>query len=198
MSARVQLNDIAHAFPSGHRIRVAVSTSYWPRVWPSPEAVTLSLFTGASRLSLPVRPARAEDADLPAFAEPEAAPPSAHQSFETAHRGRVVEHAFATGRTVLKGVKDRGKTYLEAIDLTIGAGGADRFTLTGDDPLSARHENRYTITMARGDWRVRTEANTVMTGTREDFLVSATLDAYEGETRVFNRSWSRRIPRDGN
>ena len=198
MSARVQLNDIAHAFPAGHRIRVAVSTSYWPRVWPSPEAVTLALFTGASRLSLPVRPARAEDADPPAFAEPEAAPASPHQSFETAHRGRVASHEFATGRTVLEGVKDRGRTYLEAIDLTIGAGGADRFTLTGDDPLSARHENRYTITMTRGDWRVRTEANTVMTGTRDDFVVSATLDAYEGETRVFSRAWSRRIPRDGN
>ncbi len=198
LSARVQLNDIAHAFPAGHRIRVAVSTSYWPRVWPSPEAVTLALFTGGSRLSLPVRPARAEDADLPAFAEPEAAPTSPHKSFETAHRGRVASHEFATGRTVLEGVKDRGRTYLEAIDLTIGAGGADRFTLIGDDPLSARHENRYTITMARGDWQVRTEANTVMTGTREDFVVSATLDAYEGETRIFSRAWSRRIPRDGN
>ena len=34
------------------------------------------------------------------------------------NRGRVVEHAFATGRTVLEGVKDRGRTYLEAIDLS--------------------------------------------------------------------------------
>ena len=55
---RVQLNDIAHVFPAGHRIRVAVSTSYWPIAWPSPEPVTLTLYAGASTLELPVRPPR--------------------------------------------------------------------------------------------------------------------------------------------
>ena len=44
---RVQLNDIAHVFPAGHRIRVAVSTSYWPIAWPSPAPVTLTLYAGA-------------------------------------------------------------------------------------------------------------------------------------------------------
>jgi putative CocE/NonD family hydrolase len=29
---RVQLNDIAHAFPAGSRIRLALSTAYWPIV----------------------------------------------------------------------------------------------------------------------------------------------------------------------
>src|SRR5262249_20652709 len=44
----VQLNDIAHAFAAGNRIRVAISTTYWPLIWPSPEPVTLNVFTGAS------------------------------------------------------------------------------------------------------------------------------------------------------
>ena len=47
-TVRVRLNDVAHAFGAGHRIRVAVSSSYWPIVWPSPEPFTLSLFAGAS------------------------------------------------------------------------------------------------------------------------------------------------------
>ena len=41
--------------PAGHRIRIAVSTSYWPIAWPSPEAVILTLRTGNSALYLPVR-----------------------------------------------------------------------------------------------------------------------------------------------
>ena len=52
---RIKLNDVAYAFDAGHRIRLAISTTYWPMVWPSPEPVTLSLFTGESSLSLPVR-----------------------------------------------------------------------------------------------------------------------------------------------
>ncbi len=30
------------AYPTGHRLRVAVSTAYWPMIWPSPEAVAAS------------------------------------------------------------------------------------------------------------------------------------------------------------
>ncbi|MBL9046167.1 MAG: CocE/NonD family hydrolase, partial [Tabrizicola sp.] len=39
----VELDDIAHAFPAGHRIALSLSSSYWPIAWPSPEAATLTL-----------------------------------------------------------------------------------------------------------------------------------------------------------
>ena len=64
---RLQLNDLAHAFPPGHRIRLSLSTSYWPIAWPSPEAAILSIRTGESRLSLPVRTPHDKVASLPAF-----------------------------------------------------------------------------------------------------------------------------------
>ena len=54
---RVQLNDAGYNFRKGHRIRVAVSTTYWPLIVPSPEPVELTLHTGTSTLELPVRPA---------------------------------------------------------------------------------------------------------------------------------------------
>ena len=57
---RLQLNDIAHAFPPGHRIRLALSTTYWPIAWPSPQAATVTVLTAGSRLSLPVRAPRPE------------------------------------------------------------------------------------------------------------------------------------------
>ena len=34
---RIQLNDAGAVFPAGHRIRVALSTTYWPMIWPAPE-----------------------------------------------------------------------------------------------------------------------------------------------------------------
>ena len=68
----VRLDAIAQAIPAGHRLRVAISTSYWPWVWPSPEPVTLTVYAGAgSRLALPVRAPRESDAALPAFGAPE-------------------------------------------------------------------------------------------------------------------------------
>jgi len=196
-SARVALNDIAHAFPAGHRLRVAISTTYWPRAWPSPDPVTLTVYQGESRLELPVRTPRPEDADLPAFLAPEAALPAPSVSHKAAQRWRTITKEVESGVTEVKTGKHRGKTTIEDIDLAIGAGCVDTFTMTGDDPLSARHENSYSITMERGDWRIRTEAYTLMTATRDDFVISATLDAYEGDSRVFTRTWDRKIPRDG-
>jgi uncharacterized protein len=52
---KVELSLIAHRFKRGSRIRLAVSESLWPLVWPSPEVVTLTLTNGASTLELPVR-----------------------------------------------------------------------------------------------------------------------------------------------
>src|SRR5262249_61399472 len=52
---RIQLNDAGAAFPAGHRIRLALSTTYWPMIWPPPETATLTVFGGT--LGLPVPPA---------------------------------------------------------------------------------------------------------------------------------------------
>ena len=32
---RIQLNDAGSVFPAGHRVRLALSTAYWPMIWPS-------------------------------------------------------------------------------------------------------------------------------------------------------------------
>jgi predicted acyl esterase len=39
--ARIELNVLGHRSPAGHRLRVSISTAYWPLIWPSPERTTL-------------------------------------------------------------------------------------------------------------------------------------------------------------
>ena len=56
----VQLNGVAQRFPAGHRLRLSLSTSYWPLAWPSPKPARLTVFTGVSTLELPVRRAPRE------------------------------------------------------------------------------------------------------------------------------------------
>ena len=69
----LRLNDVAHAFPPGHRVRLALSNACWPLIWPSPEPVRLTVFTERSTFSLPVRTPDPSDADLPAIDPPEQA-----------------------------------------------------------------------------------------------------------------------------
>ncbi|HET9407425.1 MAG TPA: CocE/NonD family hydrolase [Candidatus Sulfotelmatobacter sp.] len=72
----IKLHFTSWVFPKGHRIRLAVSNSWWPTIWSTPYKMTTSLYLGGSepsRLVLPVVPLKASSP--PNFQPPE---PSEH------------------------------------------------------------------------------------------------------------------------
>jgi hypothetical protein len=85
---------------------------------------------------------------------------------------------------------------LKEIDLDVGSWRDSIYTVAPDDPLSAKVDISSRRLYRRRDWEISSETRIVMTATLTHFIVSATLDAYEGEHRVFARSWSLEIPRD--
>jgi hypothetical protein len=199
----IRLRDVGHAFAAGSRLRVAMSSAYWPIAWPAPEPVTLGVFTGKSHLELPVRPARAEDARLEPLAEPEGAPPLAETVLRPARAERTIAAGAAGGETLCtvlnegSGFGSGARSRLAAIDLEFEHAVVERYAIRGDDPLSARAEIVQTTTLARPGWRVRVETEARLSATRDAFALEARLDAFEGDTRIAARSWDRRIPRDG-
>jgi predicted acyl esterase len=193
---RLQLNDVAYAFPSGHRVRLALSTGYWPIVWPSPAAATVTIFTGASVLRLPERPPRATDAALPPFGEPEGAAPPAMTTLVPESGGSLWRYDMAANTAELVADYDSGMERFDAIGTAAGMQISERFSIAGDDPLSAAASLVWTIKRERGDWRVRVEAKIDLHCTAEIFLVRQSLAAFEGDMRVFAREWNREIARD--
>ncbi|AHE98936.1 CocE/NonD family hydrolase [Thioalkalivibrio paradoxus] len=194
---RIKFNDVAQRFPAGHRLRLSLSTSYWPLAWPAPQPVCLRVTTGASRLLLPVRPPRdAEDAAI-VFPEPEGAPASTpvRQLTPQAHHWRVTRD-LAEDRSTLEVVNDQGTVLLEALGLQMQRKALEWYSYEGDDVNSTRGETLWERGFRRGDWSVRTVTRTVLTSTPTEFLLHAQLDAYEGERRVYSRNWDVRIPRD--
>jgi hypothetical protein len=149
-----------------------------------------------SRAVLPVRPPRPEDAQLPAFEEPEIAPPVAFEPLAGQPNGRVVREDLATGRTELVVREDWGSPGRLPDGLLMAEYSADAFTITEGDPLSASAASEWTLVRERGDWRIRVETRSVMTGDRNAFRVTNAIDAYEGSVRVSARTWTATIPRD--
>jgi uncharacterized protein len=194
----VALNDIAHGFAAGNRIRVAVSTSYWPLVWPSPEPVTLKIFTGASRLELPVREPRAEDAKLHPFAASEGAEPLAKTYHRPSKGRRWIERDVGAGTSTYCIEEDMGRATIGHIGLETDFVQRESYRIRDDDPLSAEIEIVYSIAIGRGDWKTRSETRTVMRADKTHFIIEASLDAYEGDKQLVSRRWGERIPRDFN
>ena len=193
----VNLKHIAQRFPAGHSIRVSISTVYWPLAWPSPEPVKLTISPPASLLTLPVRaPRPAEDDALPAFEEPEAGPPVNMTLVQPTEEGWTVIRDLATDRTTLQVIKDDGTRHFTDIDLEVSARVVERYTHSYANHDSLRGWCKWERTFRRGDWEVSTETRTILEANAEAFRIRATLDAYEGTSRVYSQTWDTEIPRD--
>ena len=193
---RVQLNDIAQKFPAGNRIRLAVSTVYWPLAWPPPEPARLTLYTKTSRLWLPVRKKDPKDEELRPFGPPEGASPPPKTLIQPSRQNWTVIRNLAKDESRLQVVNDEGVCHLDDIDLEIAAKVEENYGFADDDYASLRGETRWVRRFKRGEWEVRTVARTLLTSDTTHFHIRAELDAWEGESRVFSRSWDEHIPRD--
>ncbi|MFG6176900.1 CocE/NonD family hydrolase [Halomonas sp. THAF12] len=193
----VTLKHIAQQFPVGHAIRLALSTSYWPLAWPAPRPVKLTLCPGRSRLVLPVRaPQPVEETALPAFLEPEGAAPIAKTLIQPTQESWRVIRDLANDQTTLEVINDEGRYRLDDIDLEIAARVTERYRYAYGSYDSVSGWTEWERSFKRGDWEVRTLTRTLMTSDPDNFRLRATLDAWEGETRIFARTWDETIPRD--
>ncbi|MFC0267638.1 CocE/NonD family hydrolase [Kushneria aurantia] len=194
---QVPLKHIAQQFPAGHAIRVSISTSYWPLAWPAPEPARLTLYPCECRLQLPVRePRPQEEAALPEFGPPQSAPGLATTTLEPGSEAWRVIRDLASDVNELEVINDEGRYRFDDIDLEIAGRVRERYRYTFGSYDSVEGITDWEREFRRGDWRVRTVTHTRLTSTPTDFRIRATLDAWEGETRVFSRNWDEVIPRD--
>jgi hypothetical protein len=197
VTARVQLNEIGHVFPAGHRLRVAVSTAYWPIVWPSPRPVRLLVHAGGSRLLLPVRGKQAGDAAI-AFAPPVKGRATPQVTLQGPRQERTITRDVQTGEVVYTILRDEGRALTEETGIETGFSKKVVYRIRPEDPTSARVDLRETfLHRHKQGWDTLVEATSSLTATAEEFLVEATLTAADGGRPFFLRSWLERIPRDG-
>jgi hypothetical protein len=194
-AVRVPMQSTAYAVPAGHVLRLAVSPTYWPWLWPSPAPVTLTLHGGT--LELPVRDPAAPDAEARAPADPR--PGLEQETLLAGAGGRAMSRDLTTGAVVTT-FDWRGGTHrarLTETGLAKGERNVARYAIVEGDPLSAEATMEVEVDLERGDWRPRIRVDARMTCDAERFLVTTTLDAYDGLTRVFARQYTHEIPRDG-
>ncbi len=192
---RLKLNDMAQLFPRHHRLRLSVSTSYWPLAWPPPEPVRLTLDTESSRLHLPVGSPREED-DRLRFEAPESAPPLDVEPIELGQHSWRVTRDLGTDHSTLEVVNDDGVFRIEAVDLEMQRKAVEWYSYDGDDFSSVKGETLWRWGLRREGWSVRTVTRAELTSDAEYFYIHAQLDAFEANKRVFSENWDLAIERD--
>lgn len=195
---QVPLQATAYAIPAGHRIRLAVSNTYWPLAWPSPQATMLTVVCGPrSVLSLPRRHPSELDADLAPFESPETGTPLASETTMLRDGGRAVRRNLHNSELEVEFDWHGSRTRILATDTEMGEDNTTRYRIVEGDPLSATVTCRVEVTLSRPGWETRTLAASTMTCDAEQFVVTSTLDAFADGVRIHARTWTHRFPRDG-
>ncbi|MET9548244.1 CocE/NonD family hydrolase [Streptomyces sp. NPDC006627] len=193
-----ELNGIGHTFPPGHRIRLAISSAYWPWIWPQADTAGFTLEPVGSTLALPVR-AGGLDPTI-TFEPPEQAEPlgvAYPATLDEERPERLVVRDVAKGEWRLEVDPRYGGTrvYPDGLEFTEDA--LETYTIHENDPLSARTRSDWTIRLHRPElgWDVSVETHSEITCDAADFLTSDEVICRNGDEVVFHRTWERRIRR---
>jgi len=199
VTVEVPLKVIAHRFEAGHRIRLSVSTTYWPWMWPHPEPVTLTLSCGPdSFLELPAREPQAGDGDLAPFGPPERPAGIATEVLSRRPTQRAIRHDLTEGSAEVIFDWDVGGNF-RLVDAGIEADGANltSYRIVAGQPLSAEVRTEQSASLRSERFDVAVAATGHMSAGPAAFLVTLGLDASENGHRVHSRQWCLEFPRNG-
>ena len=194
VSIRIRLDHVAHRFPRGHRLRLALSTACWPAIWPAIDNPTLTLRPSPARLILPVIQSGTEIHHV-SLGHPKAPRPANIEVLRPPSNERRAIYDQAQGVTSLEIRDDYGEQEYADNGMTNSGIKRECYAICRDDPLSATAEMHWTQELGRGDWRVRTETVSHLSADKDCFHLSARVSAFEGENQVFERSWKKSTTR---
>ncbi|MGI5469501.1 CocE/NonD family hydrolase [Streptomyces sp. CA-132043] len=194
-----ELNGIGHAFPAGHRIRVALSSAYWPWVWPhAGSEAGWTVDPAASTVELPVRTPRADEPEI-TFEQPEQSEPLCvvFPGGGDQRPERKVTRDVAAGTWTLEVDPRYGGTRIYPDGLEFTEDALETYRIDSADPESATTRSDWSIRLHRPDlgWDARVRTRSEITTDAGDFVTRNEVVCHDGEEEIFRRTWERRIPR---
>jgi putative CocE/NonD family hydrolase len=193
----IPLNAIGFVFPRGHVMRVAISTAYWPIVWPEAEPATVTILTGESFLVLPERRPPAEDSAAdPGLGQEPIAMDRAVPLVAGGVRREFGQDA-ASGEAYYRIIQEPSVNRIPGIGADIGNAGVSEFHIRDNEPAAARVRVTREHSVRRGDWSVRVELETVLSQDQGAFHMKAQLRAWENGSPVCDRRWHDTIDPSG-
>ncbi|MFG3229221.1 CocE/NonD family hydrolase [Kitasatospora sp. NPDC048194] len=198
--AEIELAAFAATVPAGHRLRLALSSVYWPWVWPPADDTGYAVDPSRSTLSLPVRHLAADVGAPPVTFEPPALPdaPDIHLTEPLAARPEhltvhdIGRHEWRTELSPAGGGTCTHPDGLVRDEQTVTA----YRVLTGA-PLSAQARTDHAVRLERPDigWDVTVQTRTQLRCDAEHFISVVQLRALEAGSVVFTREWQHRVAR---
>ncbi|WP_054952438.1 CocE/NonD family hydrolase [Flaviflexus massiliensis] len=203
------LTGIGYRFTKGHTLRLSLSTAYWPWIWPQAKAEGLYVDPTHSSLTLPHRTipvAGSEQEKLDSsvsFGSPVQPVPLDVEYPEAGRAGsrrpeRLISHDVAAKETMLQADPNYGGTRIYPDGLHFTEDSVERYWINWDDPTTARTEAEWIVALERPEigWKASLTADTRIRCDEENFYTQSVVTCYADEDKIFEKEWTRTIPRE--
>ncbi|ARO32933.1 X-Pro dipeptidyl-peptidase protein (plasmid) [Rhizobium sp. NXC14] len=191
---RLVLDACGYRFRKGHRIRLSLSTAYWPMILPPPDDQRVEIDIASLGLALPLLgDHRKIEIDEPA--NPDPLPKYIEHAGAATKRQAVRD--LSANRTDYRIHEETGLYEHPETGLSTRQLREEVWSISPDDPLSMTGTSTWTCDMHRPGWFVRTVATARIACTASDWIISAVVTAFEDDVQIFEKIFAeKRIARD--
>lgn len=193
VTIRLELDACGYRFGEGHRIRLSLSTAYWPMVLPPPVDPGVTIDIASLGLAMPLL----GDHETFEMKQPDNPDPlPKYTELAPSETRRSVTRDLAANLTHYQVVEDTGLFQHPETALATRQRREETWTISPADPLSMTGTMTWTCDMQRESWSVRTVSTANIACSATEWLISARVIAYDGERQLFEKSFEKAIPRD--
>jgi len=187
------LDACGYRFQPAHRIRLSLSSAYWPIILPPPFDATLDVELATVELELPLLGSHRR-IDVPVPSDPDPLPK--YETLVEGSSGRSVERDLHDGVTCYRLREDTGLNRHPGNGLATRDIREEAWSIALDDPLSMTASIDWTCMAEREGWQTRTHTVSTFSCTATEWVISERIEAFHDDDLVFERERKARIPRD--
>jgi hypothetical protein len=188
----ITFQSTAYRVKAGHRLRLAISSSYWPLVWPAPESGGIKIVTGQLTLPIfqgapaPLSQALPDPLDLPA-----------EKSFELVTSAALERFDSTTddGHRVSGWVQPYNELFYKQIQTAFGYNTKAEYEMFNQDVRTAKSRLQHRQLYKRPDGTAEIQCQLTTATDGSDFILEGSFSARWQEDEISSHTWNVRIPR---
>jgi hypothetical protein len=183
-------------FKPGHRLRLSVSNSLFPMIWPTPYSMTTKLFCGVenTRIELPVIPSKARPAPNFRLPEPREERSDARDLESEAWPQGLWEWRRDLGKGIVS-VEWKGKSSWEIKGRRYHATEQNYYETNEKDPAQARFLGEDSDRIELPGRNIYLLTNVEIRSDEKNFYVTLVRQIFENDKLIRSREWKETVAR---
>jgi putative CocE/NonD family hydrolase len=179
----------AYQFAIDHQIRIAISSSYWPIVWPSPTRTRLTLHLTQMELCLPVRDPASQDAEINFITPENTVETVTHKVISAPPLKRWTDISKTSREQFICWQQPWHRIFHTDINLQFGFATEAQHKINLDDPTSAATKFKHELSFCRDERQIQILSSVELRCSETHFLLRGKLIVLEDEEVIFQREW---------